>query len=444
MTLKIVIIGGEAAGMSAAAKARRMCQDAEIIVYEASDIISFGACGLPYYIADEFQDARFMAEFTPEQFIQKGINVKTGHQVIAVDTETKSLTIKQGENQFTTHYDRLMIATGATETVPPIDNVQVKGVYTLRRMADGLTLKSAIAEQSCRNITVVGSGFIGLELVDALVKQGKQVRLIELADRVIPDAFDAEISELIEVKLRDKGVELHLGEQVTGIIGDHHVTGIKTNKNTYQTDMVVICTGVRPNTAFIKQTGIAMLGNGAIKVDRRGRTSIDDIYAAGDCASVWHQLKQQDVYLPLATIANKLGRIVGENLAGSNSEFPGTLGSAMVKVLGLEIARTGLSENEAKKINVPYKSMIVKDKNHTNYCHGQADVYIKIVYEPDNKRLLGAQIIGGEGAALRLHTLSLAITLKMTTQQLSLIDFAYAPPFNRPWEILNVVGNVAR
>ncbi len=444
MVLKIIIIGGEAAGMSAAAKARRMHKDADIIVYESSEIISFGACGLPYYVANEFDDPSFMAEFTPEYFIQKGIEVKTGHRIIAVDVETKSLTIQYNGNQFTTHYDRLMVASGATEIIPPINNIHLKGVYTLRRMDDGLTLKQAITDPTCNTITVIGSGFIGLELVDALIKQKKQVRLIERIDHVMPDAVDVEISELLATELRKKGVEVHVGEQVTSIIGEHYVTGIETNLGHYQTDLVIVCTGVKPNTSFIAQSGIAMLDNGAIKVNKYGQTSISDIYAAGDCASVWHQIKQRNVYLPLATIANKFGRIVGENLVGQQVEFPGTLGSALIKVLDLEIGRTGLSENEAKQENIPYKTLVIKDKNHTNYYPGQADIYIKIVYNPESKRLLGAQIIGGDGAGLRLHTLSLAITFKMSTQQLSLIDFAYAPPFNRPWELLNIIGNVAR
>lgn len=442
--MRIVIIGGEAAGMSAAAKARRMIKDAEIVVYEASSIISFGACGLPYYVGDEFQDHNYMAEFTPEQFAQKGIEVNIEHRVNRIDVKSKTLEVQHGDRHFTTHYDRLMIATGAKEAIPPIFGIQQQGVFSLRRMSDGMEIKQAIADPACKKIVVIGSGFIGLELVEAFVHQGKEVRLIERADRVIPEAFDPEISALIDAELREKGVSVHVSEQVNGLLGNGKVTGVETALAKYDADLVVVCTGVKPNTEFLTDTGIETLANGAIRVDRQGRTSIADIYSAGDCASVWHLVKQTDVYVPLATIANKLGRIVGENLAGSQTEFAGTLSSAAVKVMDLEAGRTGLSESEAKALGLNYRTVVIKDKNHTNYLAGQSDIHIKLVYEADTKRLLGGQIAGREGAVHRLHALSVAITMGVTTQQLGMLDFAYAPPFSRTWDALNVAGNVAK
>lgn len=442
--MRILIIGGEAAGMSAAAKARRLAKEADIVVYEASEVISFGACGLPYFVGDEFQEPGYMAEFTPEQFAAKGIEVKIGHRVLSVDATAQTLVVEHNGDTFTDRYDRLMIATGAREVMPPIPGLQQQGVFGLRRMADGLALKAAVQDKNNRRAVVIGSGFIGLEVVEALVHQGKEVRLIELADRVIPDAFDGEITQHIETELREQGVSLHLGERVEALLGDGWVTGVRTSQGEYEADIVVVCTGVKPNTEFLANTGIERLGNGAIKVDRQGRSSLANVWSAGDCASVWHSVKQQQVYVPLATIANKLGRMVGENLAGAEQEFPGTLGSAALKVLGLEAGRTGLSEQEAKAMGIDYRTVVIKDKCHTNYCPGQSDIHVKLVYEAGSKRLLGGQILGRKGAVHRIDALAVAITMGVTTEQLGMLDFAYAPPFSRTWDALNVAGNVAK
>lgn len=442
--MRIVIIGGEAAGMSAAAKARRMIKEAEIVVYEASDVISFGACGLPYFVADQFDDPDAMAEFTPEGFAKRGIEVNIRHRVISVNPTEKTLEVENKDGRFTTHYDRLMIATGATEIIPPIAGIEKAGVHGLRVLNDGIALKEALSSPACRRVVVIGSGFIGLEMVEALIHQNKQVRLIEMAPRVIPGAFDKEFSQLIEAQLHQAGVELHLEESVQTILGDEHVSGVVTSKGTYEADLVIVSTGVRPNTAFLQGSGLAQLKNGAIIVDKCGATSLPAIYAAGDCATVHHLLRREPVYLPLATIANKLGRIVGENLAGVASEFPGTLGSACVKVLALEAGRTGLSEDEAKAQEIDYRTVFVSDKNHTNYWPGQSDIHLKLIYEAQTHRILGAQILGESGAVHRLHALTIAITQGVTTEELGLMDFAYAPPFNRTWDILNVAGNVAK
>jgi NADPH-dependent 2,4-dienoyl-CoA reductase/sulfur reductase-like enzyme len=442
--MRIVIIGGEAAGMSAAAKARRLARDAEIVVYEASEVISFGACGLPYFVGDDFQEPGFMAEFSVEQFAAKGIEVKTGHRVSALDANSQTITVEHNGDSFSDHYDRLMIATGAREVMPPVPGLQQEGVFGLRRMADGLALKTAVQDGRKQKAVVIGSGFIGLEVVEALVHQGKEVRLIELAERVIPDAFDSEITQHIETELREQGVSLHLGERVEALLGEGMVTGVRTNQGVYEADIVVVCTGVRPNTEFLAETGIKRLANGAIEVDRQGRSSLPNVWSAGDCASVWHSVKQQQVYVPLATIANKLGRMVGENLAGAELEFPGTLGSAALKVLGLEAGRTGLSEKEAQQMGIDYRTVVIKDKCHTNYCPGQSDIHVKLVYEATSKRLLGGQILGRKGAVYRIDALAVAITMRVTTEQLGMLDFAYAPPFSRTWDVLNVAGNVAK
>ena len=446
--MRIVIIGGEAAGMSAAAKARRIATDAEIIVLEQTDVLSFGACGLPYYVADHFDDTGYMTDRTAEQFAASGIEVKTFHRVLEVQSNEKTLIVKNlvNDETFAMAYDELMIATGARVALPNITNLHLDNVFTLKTLTDGVALKQAAFNQDIKSVAVIGSGFIGLEVVEAMEKLGKQVRLIEFAERIILDAFDKEISDVLEQELRLHHVAIHLGEGVTDLIGDEQgkVTALRTNKGTYDADLVVICTGVKPNTDFLKSTGMDMLANGAIRINDQGKTSVDHIWAAGDCATVYHFVKQQDVYIPLATTANKIGRMVGENMAGLDKRFAGTLGSSAVKVIEQEAGRTGISEGDAIAMGIDYKTVVITDKSHTNYYPGQAPILAKLVYDAETKVILGGQIVGVRGAVLRVDVLAAAISKKMTTEELGSLDLCYAPPFSRTWDLLNVVGNVAK
>ena len=221
-------------------------------------------------------------------------------------------------------------------------------------------------------------------------------------------------------------------------------TKVITNTDEVEVDLVVLAAGVRPNTSFLKDTGIEMLDNGAIVIDNQGRTSIEDIYAAGDCATVYHLVKQQQVYIPLATNANKLGRIVGSNLGGKSETFQGTLGSSCIKLLDMEAASTGITEADAKKMNLNYKATFITDKNHTDYCPGQEKISIKLIYDADTKVILGGQAVGKSDAVQRTNVLATAIFTKMTTEQLGMLDLCYAPPFARTWDALNIAGNVSK
>lgn len=447
--MKIIIIGGVAAGMSAAAKASRIDKSAEIVIYEKTEIVSWGACGLPYYVGNFYEDPNNMIARPVEKFIEAGMNIKIKHEVIGIDIEKKEITIKNlvtGEI-FTDNYDKLMVATGAHAIMPPIKNLSAKGVYTLKDYTDGIILKEEMMKEEIQDIIVVGAGYIGIEVVEAAKHLGKRsVRLIQLGERVLLESFDKEITDVMEEEIRaHEGVELHLEEAVQEIIEkDGKVVGIKTNKGEYKADLVVISTGVRPNTAFLKETGIEMLPNGALVIDEFGKTSIDSIYSAGDCATVYHRVRKENVYIPLATTANKIGRIVGENLAGKNTPFTGTLGSAAIKVLDVEAGRTGITENEAIKMGINYKTVFVKDKNQTNYYPGREDIFVKLIYNADTRVLLGAQIVGKKGAVLRVDALATAIYSELTVDEIGMMDFCYAPPFARTWDVMNVAGNVAK
>ncbi len=444
--MKVIIVGGVAAGMSAAAKLKRANKEAQITVYEKSRHVSFGACGLPYFVGNFFEDSQKMIARTVEQFNASGITVNIEHEVLNVDTDNKCITVKNlltGET-FTDTYDKLMIATGASAIIPPIKNVDLKHVYTLKSMEDGEALKHAMQNEALKRVAIVGAGFIGLEVVEAAKQYGKEVHVFQLNDRVLVDTFDKEITDLLEEELRAHDVHLHLSQTVTELVGDEAVTQIKTNDETFDVDIVVLTAGVRPNTSFLKDTKIEMLRNGALVIDHEGRTSIEDIYAAGDCASINHILKSEPAYIPLATVANKMGRIIGENLAGAHHTFNGSLASACLKVMNLEAGRTGLSEQEAINLGINYKTVFITDMNQTSYYPGQSKINVKLIYNADTKVILGGQIVGRKDAVQRVNVLATAIFAGLTTDQLAMLDLCYAPPFARTWDVLNIAGSVAK
>ncbi len=449
--LRIVIIGGEAAGMSAAAKARRVAKDATIMVFEQSDVISFGACGLPYYVGDFFSDAGEMSEFSPEQFAARGIDVRTRHQVTQINTEEQTVHVHNlatGE-YFEQPYDRLLIATGAEPVIPPVpglkEGLKDGRVYCVKTMNDGIYLKETITNPEIREVAIIGAGYIGLEMAEALERQGKNVRIIESASHPLAGTFDQEVAEWVMDALNKAGVQCHWQESVLSLKEDNdHRLLLTTDRGQYQADLVVLCTGVRPNTRLVSDLGLDMLANGAIVIDDQGRTSIPNIFSAGDCATVIHGQLGKPVWIPLATYANKMGRLAGEVMGGLDKHFPGAYGAACVKVLSLEAGRVGLSERDAKERGIDYQTVVIKDKDHTNYYPGQSDILVKLVYESSSKKLLGGQIAGGRGAVLRVDALVAAIKGGLTTEDLGMMDFCYAPPFARTWDALNVAGNVAK
>ncbi len=444
--MKVIIIGGVAAGMSAAAKLKRVDKDADIVVYEKSAHVSFGACGLPYYVGGFFEDHNRMIARTVEQFKTSGIVVHPRHEVLTIDEKKKVMTIKNLETNdvFTDSYDKLMIATGASAIYPPIKNRSLQHVYTLKDMEDGHRLKEAMQNKALKSVAIIGAGFIGLEVVEAAKKHHKTVSVFEINERILPDTFDEEMTNILEDELRQHDVHLHLNEAVLELVGETAVTAVKTASQTIDADIVVLTTGVRPNTQFLESTNIERLQNGAIVVNEKGETSIPDIYAAGDCATVVHYLKDEPAYIPLATVANKLGRVVGENLGGKDETFDMALGSACLKVMDYEAGRTGLSEREAIKMGIDYKTVLVHDMNQTNYYPNQEKITVKLIYDAKTFVILGGQIVGKKDAVQRVNVLATAIYAKLTTKQLAMLDLCYAPPFSRTWDVLNIVGNVAK
>ena len=432
MNKKIVIVGGVAAGMSAASKAKRIDKSLDITVYEMTDAISWGACGLPYYVGDFYPNASLMVARTYEEFQKEGIDVKIKHKVENIDFKNKKIFVRNlNENKvFEDNYDELVIATGASSTSPrDIKNLDAEGVYHLKTFNEGLEVKKEMMKKENENIIIIGAGYIGIEIAEAALKLGKNVRIFQHSSRILNKTFDKEITDLLENHIREhEKISLHLNESPVEVrTFENKVIGLKTDKKEYAANLIIVATGIKPNTEFLKDTGIELFKNGAIIIDRFGKTNIPNVYSAGDCATVYHSVLEKNVYI-----------------AGANKKFMGTLGSAGIKVLEFEAGRTGITEQEAKDNNINYKTVFVEGKDHTAYYPDREDVYIKLIYNADTKILLGAQVTGKRGAALRADSLAVAIQNKMTVQELANMDFLYAPPFSTTWDIMNVAANVAK
>jgi NADPH-dependent 2,4-dienoyl-CoA reductase/sulfur reductase-like enzyme len=456
--MKAVIIGGIAAGTSAAAKAKRVHPEMELTLYERGSIVSFGACGLPYYAGNMFDDPERMISRTPEQLQKSGIEVKINHEVLKVNRETKKVTVKNHETDeiFEDSFDVLMIASGSYPIIPPFNKGNLQNIFTFKTLSDGESLRKLTDNEAITDIAIIGAGFIGIELADMMRHKGKKVRLIQLAEHVMPDVLDTEFSVFIEEELKTKGILLHLNEAVSGfeesvVAGNGGKVGkVLTDKGSYAADAVIICVGVRPNTAFLEDSGIEREKNGAIMVNQYGQTNIPFIFAAGDCAVIPHRVKEKQVYLPLAGGANKLGRIAGINMANYGKPmqnwytFEGILGSAAIAAIDLEVGRTGLSEKEAKNIGLHYGTVLIHDKNQTDYCGEQFDIHVKLIYDKITKVILGGQVAGYKGAVLRTDIIAAAVFAKLTTDQLGFMDLCYAPPFSRTWDCVNTAANAAK
>lgn len=443
--MKVIIVGGVAAGMSAASKIKRLDKSTEVIVYEKGGFLSYGACGLPYYVGGFNDDHTKMIARTQEQFADAGIVTHLHHEVIKVVPEEKRVLVRNHDTGevFIDTYDKLMIGTGAAAINPPIKGIEKEGVYQLKTLDDGLALKAVAEDPNVKNIVIVGGGYIGIEVVDAFLNLGKTITCVEFEDRILT-AFDAEISQHAEEEIIKHGVVLKTGERVIEIKGDGKVSSVITDQGEYKADLVILSVGVRPSTEFLKETGMHLAKNGAIVVDREMRTSIPDIWAAGDCALVYSRNMEENIFLPLGTVANKCGRMAGENIMGAHNKFIGALSSAALKVCDIEMGRTGMGEADAKRLGKNYKTVIVTAYDHPAYYPGRTPITIKLIYEVGTKKIFGAQTVGIKGAVMRVNMFALAIHNNMTTDELGMTDFVYAPPFAGVWDAVHIAANAAK
>ena len=446
MPERLVVVGGVAAGMSAAAKARRVNREMEIVAYEKSGYVSYGSCGIPYFIKGDIKEVPDLVVRTPEQFAKSGIEVHVHHEVLSVDVEKRQVVVRNLDTgqEFADHFDKLVLTTGGKASKPPIPGIDLNHIYTLRVVEDAVAVRTFLRESKPANAVIVGGGYIGLEMAEALAGQVKKVTVVEMLPQVLPN-MDSDFAAMAAEELEKNGVELVLESPVEGFEGeDGDVKAVVAGGKTFPADLVILAVGVRPNATLAKEAGIALGPTGAVAVNERMETNVPGIYSAGDVAEAHHLVTGKPAYIPLGTTANKQGRVAGENAAGGNAIFGGVVGTAVVKVFGMEFGRTGLTEKEAFKEGFDAASVSIKSLSRAHYYPGHKPLYVKLVFEKGTKRLLGAQTAGQEGAALRINVLAAALHAGWTVEDVSRLDLAYAPPFAPVWDPILVAANVAK
>lgn len=442
---RLIIIGGDAAGMSAAAKAKRLNPDLDITVFEKGDYVSYSACGLPYYIGGITESRERLIARTPRDFESMGIKVFIGHEVMDVNFEEKTLRIRNLKNNgiLTKSYDELLIATGAEPIIIPFPGMELQNIFTLKTIPDADKIKEVVSRDDIEDVVLIGGGYINLELADTIISLGKNVRIIERMGTLL-NKFDDEFGEKARAEAEEKGILVHTDESLEELIGKGRVEKVKTDNGEYPADIVIMALGIRPSTDFIKESNIDMLGNGAILVDEGCRTSISDVYAAGDCASIYHKIRKEDTYIPLGTNANKQGRVVGSIIGGEESRLEGVLGTAILKFLDMTFAMTGITEKEAREMDIDYGTATIEAHSHAGTYPGAERITIKLVYEKTTNQILGAQMAGKAGVSGRIDVLALAIDKGMTTEDLAMVDFSYSPPYATPWDPVAIAANVVK
>ncbi|MGE5633025.1 MAG: FAD-dependent oxidoreductase [Caulobacteraceae bacterium] len=436
---KLIVIGAVAAGTKAASKAKRDNPSMDVKVFTKERYISYAGCGLPYYIGGIIKEKQELLVRTPQAFKEEqGIDIFAEHEVKKINTASKTVTvldIKSGlEKEFP--YDRLIIATGASPLVPPLDNIQLKNIFTLRSVSDAFTIRELVDEGRVKKAVVVGGGFIGLEVAENLRHRGVDVTIVELVPHILPP-FDEEIALYAQKHMIEKGVNIITGEKVTGFEGnDGTVKAVKTTVGDIDADIVILSIGVRPNTAVAVEAGIELGPTKAIKVNKYMETSVKDIFAAGDCAENMNLITGKPVWYPMGSTANKTGRIAGHNAAladASHSEkesLEGVLGTTIVRLFDVNAAKTGLSERDALREGYEIETILVPANDKAHYFPGNKQIITKLVVEKKSHKLLGAQIIGEGVVDKPIDTIATAITLGAKAEDLAKLDLAYAPPFS--------------
>ncbi|WP_321285328.1 FAD-dependent oxidoreductase [Exiguobacterium profundum] len=442
--MKLVIIGSVAAGTSVAAKARRNNEDAQITIYDRDYDISYSGCGIPYYVGGEVESRD---DLTPRDaaFFKKryNIDVMTRHNVTSVDKDTKTVTVENLEtgDTFTDSYDVLVLATGASSIIPPIPGVKSDNVFPIRNIQHAEATRSFVDSTDPKHATIIGAGFIGLEMAEQLKLRGVNVTIIERVPQVMPP-LDKDMACRVEEHLEKNGIELMLGETVTELVGDGHVERVVTESGkTIETDLVILSVGVRPNVELAMNMGVKLGETGAIAVNERMETNIPDVYAAGDVAESFSIVTGKPIWRPLGSTANKMGRTAGDVITGGHLEHRGILGTGIFKVFGLAVAQTGLAEKEARELGYDIEVLHNTKPDKPAYMGGK-DMTIKAVADRATRQLLGVQIVGFEGVDKRIDVFVTAITLKAKVDDLFHLDLAYAPPFSTTKDPVMYTGMV--
>jgi NADPH-dependent 2,4-dienoyl-CoA reductase/sulfur reductase-like enzyme len=452
-----VVVGGDAAGMSAASKAKRDDPDLEVVVFEAGEWVSYGACGLPYYIKGEIDSLDDLVSVTPEQFREeRNIDLRTGHEVVAIDPDDRTVTARSENGEVLQSYDFLLLATGAAALTPPIDGLGREGVYTLGSMTDGKELREYVSRarsagdlqqpdrgpacqflETCNGpVGIVGGGYIGIEMAEALAANDFEIHLFQRGDRLLR-GFGAATSEAVCEHLRERDVTIYLDSEVEQVAGGEGVEAVVTSEDRVPVEMVLLGTGVRPRTDLATDAGIELGPTGAIATDAYRETNLPGVYAAGDCAEANHVVTGDPAYVPLALTANRHGRAIGRTVAGEPTEGGGVAGTAAVKAFDREAARTGILDHEdAREVGFDPVTETIDAKSRAGYYPEGGTVTVTLTADQASGRVLGGSLVSeyGEGAVHRSHALVGAVTEGITLEKLSNYDLAYAPPFNTTWD----------
>jgi NADPH-dependent 2,4-dienoyl-CoA reductase/sulfur reductase-like enzyme len=444
---RLVVIGGDAAGGSAASQARKRRPDLDVVVFERGRATSYSACGIPYWISGTVEREEDLIARTPEQHRAAGIDVRIRTEVVGIDTDKGVVHWHDLETgaEGTEYYDDLVYATGSVPMRPPVDGIDADGVHGVQVLDDGVALRTELDSGRVRRVVVVGGGYIGLEIAEACRLRGLDVTVVDRSATPV-GTFDPDVGAIIADAVRREGIELVLSDGVAGIeVGrDGRARAVVTESGReLPADLVVLGLGVRPNVRLAREAGIPLGTSGGIAVDQRMRTQVAGVWAAGDCVESVHRLSRQRVVVALGTHANKQGRVAGINIGGGYATFPGVIGTAITKICATEAARTGLSEAEAESAGYAFVTAAVDSTTKAGYFPGASAIRVKMIAERFSGRLLGAQVVGEEGAAKRVDALAICIWNEMTVDEVLSLDLSYAPPFAPVWDPVLIAARKA-
>jgi NADPH-dependent 2,4-dienoyl-CoA reductase/sulfur reductase-like enzyme len=449
MTDPVVVVGGDAAGMSAASKFKRETPDRDVVVFEKGEWVSYGACGLPYYVKGDVETLSDLVSVSAATFREeRGIDLRTGHEVIEIDPEARTVAVAGPDGVVEQGYSDLLIATGASAVEPPLPGMDRDGVFTLHDMGEAAEIRSALGVETpaagevpasavpadLDAVGIVGGGYVGIEMAEAFADHDLEVHLFEMLPHTL-GPFGPEAAVAVEDHLREQGVDLHLDTPVDAFRGEETVSAVVAGDADVPVDLVLVGAGVAPNTDLADDAGIELGATGAIATDEYGRTDAPDVYAAGDCAEARNVVTGDPDHVPLALTANRAGRAIGATLAGDPTPVGEIAGTAALKAFDLDVARTGILDPErAREAGFDPESITVEAPSRAHYYPGGSEIQITMVGDRETGRVLGASMVGHEGVAKRIDTVAAALFAEMTAQQLSYLDLSYAPPFSPVWD----------
>ncbi len=440
--MAFIIIGGDAAGMSAASRAKRNQKELEVIVLEQTEDVSYSACGMPYNIADADRKISDLVVRQAQVFREKqGIDLRTGHRVESIDRDSKKVFGRnlQGE-KFEISYDKLLIATGASPIIPDLPGFDLPGIVALKSLEDGRVIKDYMRNMNVKKAVIIGMGYIALEMCEALRARGIDLEMVKPRPVFLPWMAE-ELAAVVREEIESNDVGIHTGHTIESIEADGTALRVVCPDLVLEGQMVLVAIGVKPNSEIAAQSGLELGPAGAIAVDRTLRTNDEDIYSAGDCADAYHVVTGRKAWVPLALRANRAGWAVADNVTGKKTELEGIVGSAIFKVFDIEVARTGLSVAEAEKSGFDPVEVVIKTRSRAHAHPGSKAIHIQILGDKKSGRLLGMQIVGKEGAVHRIKAASVALHAKMTVEAFSQCDLAYAPPFSPTWDPMLTAAN---